>query len=44
MEGTYYLQIGTILHERYEIKDILGAGGFGITYKAWITRFRQRYV
>ncbi len=35
MEGTYYLQIGTILHERYEIKDILGAGGFGITYKAW---------
>lgn len=35
MEGTYYLQIGTILHDRYEIKDILGAGGFGITYKAW---------
>lgn len=35
MEGTYYLQIGTILHEKYEIKDILGAGGFGITYKAW---------
>lgn len=35
MEGTYYLQIGTILHDRYEIKDILGAGRFGITYKAW---------
>lgn len=35
MEGTYYLQIGTILHDRYEIKDILSAGGFGITYKAW---------
>ena len=41
MEGTYYLQIGTILHDRYEIKDILGAE---LHIRRGITRFRQRYV
>ena len=39
MEGTYYLQIGTILHDRYEIKEDLE-----LHIRRGITRFRQRYV
>ena len=30
-----WLPAGTILHDRYEVKEVLGAGGFGVTYKAW---------
>ena len=29
------LNPGTIIHNRYEIKRELGAGGFGITYQVW---------
>ena len=32
---TYGLPIGTILDNRYEVQEIIGSGGFGITYKAY---------
>lgn len=32
MEKQYTLEVGTILHEKYQIEKILGQGGFGITY------------
>lgn len=32
------LQPGTIIHNRYQIKRELGAGGFGITYEVWDQR------
>lgn len=36
MEGKklHQLQPGTLMHQRYRIECILGAGGFGITYRA----------
>ena len=30
-----WLPAGTVLHERYEVKEVIGAGGFGVTYKVW---------
>lgn len=35
MSNTRCLKPGVILKERYIIEEVIGAGGFGITYRAW---------
>ena len=35
MSNTRCLKPGVILKERYKIEAVIGAGGFGITYRAW---------
>lgn len=35
MSNTRCLKPGVILKERYKIEEVIGAGGFGITYHAW---------
>lgn len=37
----HWLPEGNILHEKYNIKKVLGQGGFGITYLAYDIVFRQ---
>ncbi|MCQ2495551.1 MAG: InlB B-repeat-containing protein [Lachnospiraceae bacterium] len=37
-----HLQPHTILHNRYEIGNILGYGGFGTTYVAWDMKLQQK--
>lgn len=43
MSNTRCLKPGVILKERYKIEEVIGAGGFGITYRAWDTLL-QSYV
>ena len=35
---------GADLQRRYEIRDVLGSGGFGVTYTVWDTREQQECV
>ena len=37
-----HLPEGTLLDERYQIREVLGEGGFGITYAAWNQRIRRK--
>jgi serine/threonine protein kinase len=39
---TMYLKQGVLLHNRYEIQEVLGHGGFGITYAAQDTLLNVR--
>ncbi len=36
------IQIGSLLHARYQIKRVIGSGGFGITYEAWDEKMSVR--
>ena len=32
------LQPGTVIHNRYRVEKVLGAGGFGVTYQVTDTK------
>ena len=38
----HQLPAGTVLHERFEIKRVIGEGGFGITYEGTDLRLNAR--
>ena len=41
-DNHYHLPIGTILKEQYKIEEVLGSGGFGITYRGTNTKIGLR--
>ena len=41
-ERQHWLREGTLLDGRYEIRRVIGQGGFGITYEGVNTRIRLR--
>lgn len=41
MEKENWLLEETLLHEKYQIKKVLGQGGFGITYLAYDQTLQQ---
>ena len=43
MSNTRCLKPGVILKERYKIEEVIGAGGFGITYRAWDVAIKEYY-
>ena len=40
-EEPIYLEPGLLLNNRYIIGESIGAGGFGIIYKAWDTKLEN---
>jgi len=41
-KGDYILPSGTLLNNRYKIKEVIGEGGFGITYKVIDTKLSKQ--
>ncbi len=42
IENDTYLQPGTLLHDRYIVGQVLGSGGFGVTYLGWDGKLERK--